>query len=122
MLGERLKKLRNERKITQEELGKIVNVTKVSISGYENGNRNPDTETLQKLADFFNVSTDFLLGRTDEPDVGKGVEDDEFQDFMKDPLNNIMFDNWLKMSVEQRKEALRMIKYLRHREKLDEDL
>ncbi|MGE7132613.1 helix-turn-helix domain-containing protein [Lysinibacillus xylanilyticus] len=66
MLGKRLKLLRAEKKITQEELGKVVNVTKVSISGYENGNRTPDTETLQALADFFNVSTDYLLGRADK--------------------------------------------------------
>ncbi|KIQ93387.1 HTH-type transcriptional regulator immR [Anoxybacillus thermarum] len=67
MLGDRLKRLRLEKKLTQEELGKKINVTKVSISGYENGNRTPDTETLQKLADFFNVTTDYLLGRTDDP-------------------------------------------------------
>ncbi|AMQ19634.1 helix-turn-helix domain-containing protein [Geobacillus sp. JS12] len=67
MLGDRLRKLRQEKKLTQEELGKKINVTKVSISGYENGNRTPDTETLQKLADFFNVTTDYLLGRTDDP-------------------------------------------------------
>ncbi|WP_144461031.1 helix-turn-helix domain-containing protein [Siminovitchia fortis] len=73
MLGDRLKKLRNERKITQEELGKKVNVIKVSISGYENGNRNPDTETLQKLADFFEVSTDYLLGRTDNNEINNKV-------------------------------------------------
>jgi transcriptional regulator with XRE-family HTH domain len=66
VLGERIKKLRKQRKITQEELGKKVNVTKVSISGYENGNRTPDTETLQKIADYFGVTTDYLLGRTDE--------------------------------------------------------
>ncbi len=65
MLGERLKKLRRDKKLTQEQLGKKVNVTKVSISGYENGNRTPDTETLQNLADFFGVSTDYLLGRSD---------------------------------------------------------
>nr|WP_194949949.1 helix-turn-helix transcriptional regulator [Anoxybacillus flavithermus] len=67
VLGDRLKRLRLEKKLTQEELGKKINVTKVSISGYENGNRTPDTETLQKLADFFNVTTDYLLGRTDDP-------------------------------------------------------
>lgn len=96
LLGERLKKLRNERKITQEELGKKVNVTKVSISGYENGNRNPDTETLQKLADFFEVSTDYLLGRTDNPqgsinihyDGGNGLEleDEDEEIFLKEQL------------------------------------
>lgn len=66
MLGERLKKLRKEKKITQEELGNKINVTKVSISGYENGIRNPDTDTLQKIADFFGVTTDYLLGRTND--------------------------------------------------------
>lgn len=86
MLGSRLKKLRIEKKLTQEELGKIVNVTKVSISGYENGNRNPDTETLENLADFFEVSVDYLLGRTDQL---KPIESDidiepELEEFMKD--------------------------------------
>lgn len=61
----RLKSLRKDKKLTQEQLGEKVNVSKVSISGYEKGTRNPDVDTLQKLADFFDVSTDFLLGRTD---------------------------------------------------------
>jgi transcriptional regulator with XRE-family HTH domain len=71
VLGERIKKLRKEKKLTQQELGEKVNVTKVSISGYENGNRTPDTETLQKLADVLETSTDYLLGRTDEPSLVK---------------------------------------------------
>lgn len=67
----RLKELRTEGKLTQEQLGEKINVTKVSISGYESGNRKPDIETLQRIADFFNVSVDFLLGKTDQRD---GVE------------------------------------------------
>lgn len=63
MRGDRLKRLRTEKKITQSELGNIINVTKVSISGYENGNRSPDTDTLIKIADYFDVTTDYLLGR-----------------------------------------------------------
>lgn len=62
-LGKRLKQLRIEKKITQLELGKIINVTHVSISGYESGNRFPDINTLERLADYFNVQTDYLLGR-----------------------------------------------------------
>ncbi len=50
----------------QEQLGELINVTKVSISGYENGNRTPDTDTLRRLADVFGVSTDYLLGRSKE--------------------------------------------------------
>jgi transcriptional regulator with XRE-family HTH domain len=63
----RLKKLRIERNLTQEQLGNKINVTKVSISGYENGNRTPDMETLQKIADTLEVSIDYLLGRSDDP-------------------------------------------------------
>lgn len=65
LIGERLKQLRKEHKLTQTDLGNKINVTKVSISGYENGNRSPDTETLTRLADYFDVSTDYLLGRSD---------------------------------------------------------
>ncbi|MGO4498849.1 helix-turn-helix domain-containing protein [Paenibacillus sp. 2RAB27] len=61
----RLKYLRNQKSMTQEQLGQKINVTKVSISGYENSNRTPDMETLQKIADFFEVSVDYLLGRSD---------------------------------------------------------
>jgi len=59
--------LRKEHNLTQEQLGKKINVTKVSISGYENGNRTPDSDTLNKIADFFDVTTDYLYGRSDTP-------------------------------------------------------
>jgi len=62
----RLRALRLKHKMTQEQLGKKINVTKVSISGYENGTRTPDLETLQKIADVFDVTVDYLLGRTDQ--------------------------------------------------------
>lgn len=66
MDGKRLRKLRNEKKLTQTELGKIINVTKVSISGYESGDRTPDTDNLGRLADYFEVTSDYLLGRTNK--------------------------------------------------------
>lgn len=66
IVPERLRALRKERQLTQEQLGELINVTKVSISGYENGNRTPDTDTLRRLADVFGVSTDYLLGRSKE--------------------------------------------------------
>ncbi|MDR6880388.1 helix-turn-helix transcriptional regulator [Bacillus sp. 3255] len=68
----RLKYLRNQKNMTQEQLGQKINVTKVSISGYENSNRTPDMETLQKIADFFEVSVDYLLGRS-ETTTSEGV-------------------------------------------------
>lgn len=63
--AERLKMLRKEKGLTQAELGKYFNLSKQTISSYENGGSSPDKDTLQRLADFFSVSVDYLLGRTD---------------------------------------------------------
>lgn len=67
MLGNRLKKLRLQKKLTQEELAEKLGITRGTYAHYEINKRQPDYETLQKLADFFNVSVDYLLGRTDDP-------------------------------------------------------
>ncbi len=64
--GMRLRSLREEKEITQEELGKLFSVTKTAISLYESDKRFPDQDTLIKLAAFFNVSVDYLLGVSDE--------------------------------------------------------
>lgn len=62
--GELLAELRREKKMTQVQLGKILFVTASTISNYENGVRIPDIEKLQVIASFFDVSVDYLLGRT----------------------------------------------------------
>lgn len=64
MFGKRLKQLREERNLRQEDLGKIVNVEKSTVSQWESGKRTPDVGTILALADYFGVSTDFLLGKT----------------------------------------------------------
>lgn len=64
-VGKRIKQLREERGLTQEQLGKILNVQKAAISKYEKGHTLPDSEALKKLAKFFNVSVDYLLCLTD---------------------------------------------------------
>lgn len=63
----RLRKLRLDAGLDQVELAKILNVAKQTVSNWENGNRAPDHEMLIRIADFFNVTTDYLLGRTDYP-------------------------------------------------------
>lgn len=62
-LGERLKKLREEKELTLEYVAQKVGTTKVSISRYEKNYREPKGEMLILLADFYDVSTDYLLGR-----------------------------------------------------------
>lgn len=63
--GELLAKLRKENGILQKELATYLNVTVATISNYEKGVHSPDYDTLVRLADFFDVSTDYLLQRTD---------------------------------------------------------
>jgi transcriptional regulator with XRE-family HTH domain len=62
----RLKKLRKMRRISQLKLAMDLNMNQNSISRYENLEREADYETLIKIADYFDVSIDYLLGRTDD--------------------------------------------------------
>lgn len=72
----KIKELRELNKETQEELGKLLNVSKATISKYENGSVDVSNDTLIKLANHFNVTTDYLLGRTDKPNE-KNIEDEK---------------------------------------------
>lgn len=66
MLGEKIRQLRLAKGVRQEELGHRLGVSKQSVSNWENGNIMPSIEMLVRLADYFSVSTDFLLGRSEE--------------------------------------------------------
>lgn len=68
MFASRLKSLRNQRKLSQEELAKKINTTKGTISNYENRHSTPSNELLGDLASILNTTTDYLLGRTDNPE------------------------------------------------------
>lgn len=63
---ERLKGLREDKDLLQKDLAKVLNVTQVAYSCYEIGRRQIPIEALIKLAQFYNTSTDYLLGLTDE--------------------------------------------------------
>lgn len=62
----RLKLLREERGLYQKDLAKILNVSVPAVNQYENGKRDMSTETLMTLAEYFNVTTDYLLGKSNE--------------------------------------------------------
>ena len=65
MLRERLVILRNEKGLSKKEMAKVLKIDQSTYGKYELGKREPDYDTLRNLADFFNVSTDYLLGRSD---------------------------------------------------------
>lgn len=62
----RLKDIREDSDITQQQLADFLHIKQNTLSQYENGQRSLPLEALEKIADFFNTSTDYILGRTDE--------------------------------------------------------
>ena len=66
MFGDQIKNLRMSKCLNQVEMAKILGVTKQSVSNWENENIMPSVDMLIKLAQFFNVSTDYLLGLTEK--------------------------------------------------------
>jgi len=71
VLAERLKELRLKKNIKQSELGKIVGLSDNAISDIERGYRLTSIEKLEALADYFDVSVDYLIGRTDNPKINR---------------------------------------------------
>ena len=67
----RLKELRKNKKISQIKMAMDLNTNQNTISRYENGEREADYRTLIAIADYFNVSVDYLLERTDNPKINR---------------------------------------------------
>lgn len=65
MIGKRLKELREEKELNQEEFAKVLNISRSSIGMYESGKREPSDELKKQMADFFNCSVDYLIGNSD---------------------------------------------------------
>lgn len=64
ILGEMIQELRKDKNLDQKDLARLLNVSTGTISNYETGTHTPSIENILKLADFFNVSVDYLLGNT----------------------------------------------------------
>jgi transcriptional regulator with XRE-family HTH domain len=67
VFGKRLNQLRDKLGLTQKELSSRLGIPRTTYSGYENGSREPDHQTMEKFANYFDVSIDYLLGRTEDP-------------------------------------------------------
>lgn len=66
----KLKELRIKNKLTQDDISKIINTNRQNISRYENGEVEPNINTLIKFADYYNVSLDYLCGRVWHNQIG----------------------------------------------------
>lgn len=87
MFHERLKKVREEKNVSREQAAKALGITYSALSKYETNKREPDFELLDKMANYYDVSVDYLLGRTKlkyrfNPDR----QYDDLDDFLNDPI------------------------------------
>lgn len=71
IFGDRIKSLRQEKKATQNDLAELLGVTKTQISDLEHAKTTTSIERLYILADYFDVSLDYLVGRSDNPKINK---------------------------------------------------
>lgn len=74
MIGNRIKGLREEKRMSQLELAKALNISNTTLSQYENGLRTPSDEIKIKIANYFNVSIDYLLGLTNIKIFGENLD------------------------------------------------
>lgn len=101
-LGLRIKFLREKHNISQKEFAQKIGVSNTVLSRYESGDRKPDYDILQIIADFFEVSTDYLLGRTDTPALTSEEQDElEFQAFANDPDLGVWYKELPKSSEDE---------------------
>lgn len=121
LFGKRLKSLRTSKKMSQKEFGKLFGLAESTIGMYERDERRPDFELLNKFANYFDVSTDYLLGRIDTPNPysqeKKSADEEAFQKFLNDP-NLQVFYKELPNSEEEEIEMLREFwEFIKHKNK-----
>ena len=124
--AERFKLLRIRSHLTQDEVAKQLNISKSAISMYENGNREPDYETLGIIADFFGVDPNFLLGKhvpaypngdqTSGQQKGYYIDPEvavKAQEIYEDPELRILMDAARDLSKEDLDAVLNIVKALK---------
>jgi len=100
MLGDKIKVLREGKNVSQKELAQAIGVSDVMVSLYEQGKKYPSLSTIVRIAEYFNVSTDYLLGI-------KTSANDDIPENIKAVARNLM-----ELSEEKRKLAIDMIKIM----------
>jgi transcriptional regulator with XRE-family HTH domain len=105
-IGDRIKQLRLENNLTQEEFGKIFGIVKSTVSMYESNKSTPDDELKKKIAEYFNVSLDWLMGVSDIRNPA-----DEITEAVKDdPDLRIIERARQKMSPKDRERMMKILK------------
>lgn len=96
---ERLKKLRQQRGVNQTDLSKFLHYGSSAIANYENGRNEPSYDVLINIADYFGVSTDYLLGKDNQPVSYQKIEFDEAE----------LLENYRKMNKDLQTNVRNMV-------------
>lgn len=94
----KLRDLREDRDLTQEDVAKLIGIDQRTLSNYENGKTNPDSFVITKLADFYGVSADYLIGRETERTAQISMIQDKLAKIQKE-LSDVL-EEIKKLSVE----------------------
>lgn len=127
MLAGRLRQLRREKNLLQKDIADYLGITTSAYGFYEQSKREPDKYTLERLADFFGTTVDYLLGRTDSREIpDKKIEaaiesDPELKAFWqvlqkRDDLKTF-FKQVMNLSPDSIRRAIRVIKAIEDEEK-----
>lgn len=104
MNGEKLRGLRESKNLYQKDIGKVLNISPSTVGMYEQGRREPDNNTLKKIANYFEVTTDYLL------DNQKELSKTEKELMEKEALKNILIKNdYMKENEDLSNEELKKI-------------
>ena len=120
-IGDRLKQLRVEYGILQKKLAEQLNLSQQTISLYESNKRQPDYDTLKQIAEFFNVSTDYILGITDIKETVNAVVEKADEYTLGESFSSYstseerikaleILDELYELSPESREDVLKYIK------------
>lgn len=119
VIGQRIKYIRINSGMNQKELATKLRIANSTMSQYESGQRIPSDDLKLKIAEIFNVTIDYLLGRTDDPtpirDVNQDLYDEhdyskELEDFIKDNEISAAFQDYGSWTEEEKRNLLNFVK------------
>ncbi|WP_342577735.1 helix-turn-helix transcriptional regulator [Psychrobacillus sp. FSL K6-2843] len=121
--AQRLKQCREQKKSsnpnwTQKYVADKIGMARTTYTAYENGTKLPPLDIVDSLASLLEVSTDYLLGRTDIKDPNNIDTNAEFEAWVNDPRSKILFKEFNESSEEQKEALLKMWEILKNQGKL----
>ena len=123
MLKDRLYSLRKEIGLNQTELAKRLGVGRTTYAMYEQGRRSPDFDTLSEIADYFDVTTDFLLGRSNSRNMSKQQEETAERYGLNElpEEERVFFKDWEKYSDEEKERIREYAEFIHQQRKKNDE-